>query len=283
MSTLEWNRFYLYAREDFFDTIRGRQAHVVLGCYLIFVVLFSYQMLQSPAGAGDRSSIEFLPLLYPILVFVTPLLAIGMFSASIASKRESGSLTVILGLPISRPTVICGTVLARSFLLSVAIFCSVGVAVLIGFLFGVSIEPGHVVGGIVFLLVLGIVFTSIAIMLSALINSVMGAMLIALLAWAAFVFQLWNYLPLGAVYLRNGFSIPPDMPYWFDAIVALNPMVAFSNLVDGTYPVLESGMSVSQSMSSHVFAQPLIAMGILCGWVIVTLWIANRHFSRIDL
>lgn len=272
-----------FAREDFRDTFRERQGYVVIGILVLFSGVSTVNYGRATSPHGEPIVHELAPQLFPILNMFVPLVAVGLFSAAIVQKRESGSLKVMLGLPIQRRDVILGTFLARSALVTVAVVAALAVAVVIGSVTSVSVNVGEVIGAVLLLSLVGIVFTSFAVAISVYVRSAAQAILTGFVIWAFFAFQYWGHIPLSVLYVRHGFSYPADIPGWVDAILALNPLAAYAYLVEGLFPALDGGTFFNPPGSVGILEEPAVSFAVIVIWIILGLVLAIRRFRRAEL
>lgn len=275
--------FLVYTREDVRDTIRERRAHGLVGIVVGFALLVTVNLIRSSTASGGGPTTGLVARLFPLLALLVPVLALGVFAPSVAERRATGALSVVLGLPVARRTVLLGSIVARSILVGVAATAGLALPSLLGYAFGLSVDPVRLLLGVVLLCLLGVVFTVFAVVVSARIRSVTLAMLVALGLWVVFAFQLWDYLPIAVVYLRHGLSLPAQLPGWVEFVIALNPLLAYANLVDGLAPALEGGGLVSPSGEPAFYHHPLFGLVVLIGWVLGTMYIGVRGFARQDI
>lgn len=269
----------LFVHEDLLDTLRERQVYLLVGIYVILGLLLAYAQGRSTA----RSTPELAPVLFSMATMLTPLLALGFFSATLVEKRSSGALKVILGLPIDRGSVVVGTFFARSLVICTAALVGLAVAAPLGVVMGVYVDPVRLVGAGLLLAVLAVTFTALAIGISAIVRTSTRATIAAFGTFVLFFFQLWAQLPRIALYVANGFSAPPTVPEWVALVDALNPMAAYTYLTGGLFPDLEGGTFVTPPAEPTFYQTPAFALAVLVGWIALAIGVGYWRFRTTDL
>ncbi|AHG01198.1 hypothetical protein HALLA_19580 [Halostagnicola larsenii XH-48] len=275
------SRLTLYVREDVRDTVRERQAQVILGLYALVGFWVANNAATNPAI--DPADVDLSAVLASPLVMLTPLIVLGFFCSSLVEKRTSGALTVVLGLPFSRKTVVLGTLIGRSILITAAILIATVVALPVGYFRGVSIDPVTLVGSTLVVVLLGIVFTAIAVLISTVTRTATRATVTAFVTFIVFAFNIWAQFPRLGVYVTHGLSYPESFPAWYDFVVALNPMAAYTYLVAETFPALEGGIFIRAPQEPAFFERPPFALAVLLGWIVFATWLGHRRFRATDL
>ncbi|RQG91505.1 ABC transporter [Natrarchaeobius halalkaliphilus] len=274
------SRLALFAREDVRDAVRERQAHV-LG--VLFVLLGGGLAYSAGRTAQMVSAeIELVGRLVGPLALLIPLVALGLVAPAIVEKRATGALTVLLGLPFSRRTVVLGTVLGRTIVIAAGALASLIVAVPIALMMGVSVDPVDLLGVALAFGVLAVTFTAIAVAISTLTRTSTRASFGAFGTYVVFVFGLWAQLPMLALYVVSGFEYPETVPTWVEFVSALNPMTAFTNLGGAVSP-LENVAFSSVPTEPAVYERPSAALVILLAWIGVSVWVSILRFERTDL
>lgn len=278
-TTLE--RLALYAREDARDSVRERIAHVVIGLFVLLGAGLAYSMGRS--ASRSASEVDLVPGLVAPFALLIPLIALAIVSGSVVEKRTSGSLSVLLGLPFSRRTVVLGTLLGQCLVLCTAVLAAIVVAVPIGLAMGVAVDPAALVGGTIALIGLAVTFTAIALSISTITRTSTRASFAAFGAYVVFVFQIWGQLPRLVLYVRHGLEFPETTPTWVEFVASLNPMTAFANALGGVFPALASGLITRVPDDPAVYEQPGFAVGVLLGWIVGAVALGYWRFRATDL
>lgn len=272
----------LFVREDVLDTVRERQLHMLAVVYVGLAILLTYSAgNQHPAGSENTP--EMLQQLLSLFAMVTPLLALAFFATALVEKRTNGSLKIVLGLPFSRRTVVVGTFLGRSLVISGAVVASVLAALPVAVLRGVQFDLGHVAAATAMLSLLAVTFTAIAVAVSAVVRTTTRATVWAFGLFVLFFFQLWASLPQALLYVRHGFSFPETTPEWVDVVAAVNPVAAYTYFFEAVLPDYQAGTLVQPSPDPAFYEEPTFALAVLVAWIVGPIAFACWRFRATDL
>lgn len=282
---LEASRLALFAREDARDAVRERQAHLLVGLFVLIGAGVAYAVGRSVTRTPDPSGtdVELASALFLPFVYLVPLTALGFGAPALVEKRTSGALTVLLGLPFSRRTVVLGTLLGRSVVLAASALAAMLVGLAVGLAMGAPVDPVTFVLAVLALAVLTATFTAIGVTISAATRTSTRATFAAFGAYVIFVFQLWGYLPLILLYVRHGFSFPDASPEWVSLLEALNPMTAFTNALAGVSPSLAEASFSPPPSDPAFYERPGFAAAVLVGWIALAIVVGLYRFGSTDL
>ncbi|OIB58872.1 ABC transporter permease [Natrialba sp. SSL1] len=275
-------RLLLFAREDIQDSVRERQAHVLIAIFALVGGGLAYaggQTAQRWANREGEFVVELMPQLLGPLLFLVPLVALGVVAPTLVEKRSTGALTVLLSLPFSRWVVVLGTLIGRTAVITTAALTTFAVAIPIAALFGVSIDPTRVAAGVFAVVVLTVTFTAIAVSISTVSQTTTRASFTAIFVYFVFMSQLWSIVP---IYVLSGFQMPETTPAWGDVLSALNPMAAFSNLLAAIPELADIGIHTTAE-NPAVYEQPAVALLILLGWIVLPIVASYLRFRTTDL
>ena len=272
----------LFVREDVRDTVRERQLQLLVAIFALLGLLVTYAADQS-ASATSGSGPELIPAVLPLFAMLVPLLVLGFFASALVEKRTAGSLKILLGLPFSRRTVVVGTFLGRSLVVCTALFASLFASAALAVLLGVTVDAVRFVTVALVLALLGVTFAAIAVGISAVVRTTTRATVAAFGVFVLFFFGLWSSLPQAVLYVRHGFSLPDATPEWVDVVAALNPVAAYTNLLAGLYPDLNSGAFIRPPSDPAVYERPSFALAVLVGWIVATIGVGYWRFRATDL
>jgi ABC-2 type transport system permease protein len=115
------------ARNDFLNVRRSRLLWGVIGAYGLFVVL----LVGSGLTSDITSASQLLVGLTGVTAIVLPVVAIVAGYLALAGERESGTITVRLGLPDSRLAVLAGKLLSRGATVVLGLGVAFGLALVI--------------------------------------------------------------------------------------------------------------------------------------------------------
>jgi ABC-type transport system involved in multi-copper enzyme maturation permease subunit len=196
-----------------------------------------------------------------------PLVTLAFTNESVAGKRASHELTVLLGLPFSRRDIIVGSIL-------------------LGLLTGASLDIGLFVGSFLIVTVLALIFVSIGLGISAGVRSTTAASAGAFGAFLLFVFQVWSLIPDAVLYIINGFDYPDANPVWEQAFNQLSPFASVRNLADAVWPSLADTFPVAASSvpaNPPVFMTPWFAAIVILVWLVGPVALGYLKLARRDL
>ncbi|MXR50935.1 ABC transporter permease subunit [Halovenus sp. WSH3] len=271
------------AYKDFQDAIRSRMLLVLTALFALFVGLAAFA--YSELSGGDPSGGGLLWALWGPSALLVPIIAILVSYRSVAGERELGSMRFLLALPHTRRAVVFGKVLGRTAVVAVAVLAGFAIG---GAIIYVSYElsPFAYLGFVAGTILLGLVYVSVGVGVSAVTGSVSRA---AALVVGLFVFvqYLWSYFWLLVVYVTNGFEVPgfEEFPAWFDVAAALGPGVAYNELMvsianrDPNSDIIFAG----QLDDAAIQLPDWYPLFVFAGWTVVTLGIGYWRFERADL
>lgn len=293
----------LIARKDFEDAVRSRMIWAVMGVFVFLMVVIT-------AGAAndlaDESATELIPIVVTIGgLLLIPILALLVGYMAIVGERQSGSLRLFFGLSHSRRDVFVGKLASRLgvIVVATAVACAVALAIA-AFLFDdFPADTMLVFSGLTVLV--GMVFTSIAVAVSAMSASRMQAMAGAIGSYVVFTL-VYHPAIAGVHYLVEG-SLPGyEAPAWYFFLLRLNPLEAYTQvsgkladqfiwgiiLWQGTVEDIPEEMfqephalMLSNRVSGDlpIYLQDWVAVPILLAWIAIPLAIGYWRFESADL
>lgn len=217
------------AEKEFMDNVRGRW---VLGLSLIFIILslvVSYfGATQSGGSAGLQGFRATGAGVIGLTTTLVPILALMLTYATIAGERESGSLQLLLTMPLTRTEVVLGKLAGLGAVMSVSILAGLGISgLIIGAVAGTDGWDAYalvIVGTLLF----AFSFLAVGLFFSSLVKKRSTALGLAVFLW--FFFNLIYGLVLFGVAALAGvqFNFGPgggsmSFPGWWWALDLLNP------------------------------------------------------------
>ncbi len=123
------NKVKAISKKEFMDNLRNRWVLVLSMIFLILTIVISYfggaQTGQGVNFQGFRATVDGMSTITSILL---PIIAIMLGYGAVISERESGSMGVVLGCPVSRYDVIIGKFVGLGLVLLTTIFIGFGVS-----------------------------------------------------------------------------------------------------------------------------------------------------------
>ncbi|PSP68812.1 ABC transporter [Halobacteriales archaeon QS_1_69_70] len=271
------------AEKDFRDAIRSRLMIAVAVMFVAFTGGGVALGAASEFGGDNALGVITLLMLRGTSVFI-PIIALGIAFKSIAGERESGSLKVLLSLPNSRLDVVIGKFLGRTAVVLAAVvvgFVSLLVAAAIAF--SGDLDVMGLVAFMLAALLLGIVFVSIAVSLSAFTKSTFGAAV-----GAGSVFVLFQFAWAGLVFLLryavNGFDWPSgERPDWAEVLTSVNPMEGWRTSANWLVNKLAESGETGQNGADAFYLEPWFGFVVLALWIVLPLVVGYLRFEYSDL
>lgn len=271
------------ARKDLEDAARSKLLGGLMGVLILIGIALS--ALPNYIDHPVYSDAEYAAVLLqsPVSLFL-PILGAMIGYMAIISERDSGSIRVLLGLPLRRADVLLGKVIGRSLVLVGALVVAgiVGVLtsmVLYGDVDGQSYAAFGIVGAI-----LAVVYVSVAIGISASMNSRGKAMAAVATVLVLFAY-VWQYLVLALIYISEGtgFLEVPDFAVF---LFALDPNTAANRTANLVFPgtIQDPWGGLSQQIGEVPwYLEQWVAIPILLLWIVVPLAIGYYRFANADL
>ena len=163
----------------YFNTPLG---YIVVACFLLTFGSFFFYVFDVLGGqvASMRSMFRISPLLLAVL---TPLVTMPL----LAEERRSGTIELLLTLPITEWQVILGKYLAAVVVLATAILLTFSYPLTLALLG--DLDPGPVAGGYFGLLLLGAAYAALGLLCSSVASTqvvaALSALLVCIFAWIA--------------------------------------------------------------------------------------------------
>lgn len=237
-------------------TVRSRWAVALTALFgLLAVMLITF----SGSAVGPDGFDRIVASLTSLAVYLLPLAALALGYDAIVGSDENGWLDVLFSLPVARAHVVIGTYLGRAMVLTGATAIGFGAAAIPLLLeYGFRGWDAYVV--FVFgAIVVGLVFLSLAVLVSTATLDKAHALGIALVLWVWFVL-LHDLIAIGMV---AAFDLPD---YALSAMILTNPVDVFRVLVLGQ---LDVG---GQAGFAAVLAETALSTGVLATALLA--WIA---------
>lgn len=284
------------AKKDFRDAVQSRALWSLVAVFVVLSVVSTYAYVEAPALLGSATEATFGGLIFFTIgltgLFV-PLAAIVVCYKSLAGERELGSIKLLLSLPTTRGQVFAGKVVGRAAVLAFGL----GVGVIIGLGVGAALlgefEAAAVLVFVLVTLAFATVYATIVVGISATTGSTSRATTLALGFFVVFEL-LWDVIPMGILYVLEGFAIPSTMPDWLYPLLQLSPSAAYFSTVVALLPDLadvasaeptQSGAAVETTADAAepFYANPEVGIVILLMWLLVPLVVGYYRFDGSDL
>ncbi|MFB6141673.1 MAG: ABC transporter permease subunit [Halosimplex sp.] len=276
------------AKKDFRDAVRSRALWALLAVFVALSVLLTYSYVEFPelVSPGVEPSVGGLVFFTSgIVSLFVSLSAIVVCYKSIAGEREIGSIKLVLALPHRRRDVLLGKFLGRLAVLSLAL--AIGLAVGFGFAFAMlgTLDVVTVLLFLVATLLFTAVYVALIVGISATTGSTSRATTLAIGFFVVFEF-LWDVVPLGVVYVVNGFSLPQQLPDWTFLVMQVPPSTAYSAVLTSLLPDIADSLPTQTFAGAGVdafYATPAIGYLVLAFWLVAPIAVGYYRFAAADL
>lgn len=284
------------AKKDFRDAVQSRALWALVTVFVLLSVISAYAYIEVPELFGEPAGATFGGLIFFIVgltgLFV-PLAAIVVCYKSLAGERELGSIKLLLSLPTTRLNVYAGKVVGRAAVLAFGL----GVGLVVGLGFGtVLLGEIHPLSVLVFVLVtigFAAIYAGIMVGLSAMTGTTSRATTYALGFFV--VFELfWDVVPMGILYITQGFSLPAEIPDWIFLVTQVSPSSAYFTSIVALLPDLADGagadpaqagggVGVTPAEADPFYVTPEVGIIVLVLWFIVPFAVGYYRFNAADL
>ncbi|QPV61544.1 ABC transporter permease [Halosimplex litoreum] len=276
------------AKKDFRDAVQSRALWALLAVFVVLSLTLTYSYVELPqlVSPGAEPSVGGLVFFTAgIVSLFVSLTAIVVCYKAIAGEREIGSVKLLLALPHRRRDVLFGKLLGRMAVLSLAL--AIGLAVGFGFAFAMlgSLDVVTVGLFLVATLLFTAVYVSVVVGISATTGSTSRATTLAIGFFVVFEF-LWDVVPIGVVYVANGFALPQQMPDWTFLVMQVPPSTAYTAVLTALLPDVAASLPTQTFAGAGIdafYAVPEIGFVVLAVWLVVPLAVGYARFSSADL
>lgn len=272
------SQFLLHvARKDFADAVRSRLFWALSGLMLALAYLgMAIPELQVRYGNSEGAvAADGIQLLSGIMEIVIPIIGLIVGYMAIVGERETGSIRMMLSLPLKRSEALLGKFVGRVAVVSVPILLGFALAApFVMILYG-NLPVDTYVGYVGQVVAMGIIYVAVAVGVSASVASRGTALAFVVGVFAVFEF-FWNFIALGLYFLFNG-ELPAsgaDAPTWLDAFNQIKPLTAVDKAFDGF-----TGISTSDPLILQEWAAALIILA----WILVPLSVGYYRFRDADI
>lgn len=228
------------AHKDFQDALRSKW---LWGVSAIFFGLFvgSAYLIGSnlPSNPQQALTMEiFVPTIgNRVVALVVPLVALVVAYSSVIGERASGTIKLLLSLPHSRQDVVVGKTVGRSLVVAVPILIAMVLAAAVLMIYGVELQPLKYLIFIALTVLLGVVFVSISVAVSAAASTNRRAMLGTIGLYVLFT-MMWTQVRRILVLFNDKLSLGWEtmtMVKYGLFIKYFNPVRAYESLVTGLF------------------------------------------------
>jgi Cu-processing system permease protein len=273
MSRLMFKVIISVAEKEFLNARRDMRVIAISAIFTLLALGIAYFGSAPTGQVSFRGFDVTVASLVSLAIFIVPLVALLLGYDAIVGEKEKSTLGLLLALPVTRAEVLIGKFVGLSGTLVLSITAGFGLAgIVIGLEAGLEEASSYLVF-IATSILLGMVFLSLALLLSTLASEKSKAIFGAIFFWFFFVI-IYDLALLGLLISSDG-AISPRV---FSFLLMLNPTDVFRilNLIGLEEVRASLGLAtlIPAAYSSAVFVSALAA------WVVLPLLAAVLVFRR---
>ena len=273
MARIEIKQIRILAAKEFRDRIRNRWVIAVAIIFTLFALAISYFGAAQQGAVGPGSIEVTIASLVSLVIYLIPLIALMLGYDAIVGERERGSLDLLLSLPITRLELLLGKFLGLSTAFIVATLAGFGSAgLLLLWHFDIS-ALYHYTGFMLSAVLLGMVFLSLAVMVSVISRDRARASGAAIATWFLFVL-VFDLALLGILVLSGGEFGEQLLPL----MLLLNPADIFRLLNIFSMNDIKTLYGLATIFPANL-SNPWLLSSMMIGWIITPLLIALWRFK----
>ena len=261
------------AAKEFRDRIRNRWVIAVAAIFTLFALAITYFGAAQQGEVGFRN-IEFtIASLVSLVIYLIPLIALILGYDAIVGERERGSLDLLLSMPITRMELLLGKFAGLSLALASSTLVGFG---LVGLLLARQTNAEalyHYAGFMLSAILLGMVFLSLAVMVSVIAKDRARASGAAIAVW--FLFVLVYDLALLGVLVLSGGAFGEEL---FPVLLLLNPADIFRLLNIFNMEDLKNFYGLATVFPASL-SNPWLLGSMMVGWIVAPLAVAQWRFK----
>lgn len=275
MAAVEFGQILAIARKEFRDRLRSRWALTVAAVFTVFALSIAYFGAAQQGAVGFRGIELTIASLVSLAIYLMPLIALILGYDAVVGERERGSLDLLLSLPITRLELLLGKYLGLTAALALATLLGFGlVGIAIGWQGG-RYALFHYGGFMLSALLLGMVFLSLALLVSTLARGKAAASGAAIGLWFVFVL-IYDLMLLGALVASEG-----GMPAWLvSTLVLLNPTDIFRLLNIFSLEELKSLYGLATVVPGTLTEAWALSLA-MAAWIVAPLGLAYAKFRQV--
>jgi ABC-type transport system involved in multi-copper enzyme maturation permease subunit len=275
---------FVIAKKEFMDNIRSKWILLISIIFIILTFLSAYVA----GGSSDDIFGGFeatVVTISSISILLIPLIAIMLGFSTIAGEAEVGSLSVVLSYPVKRIEVLLGKFIGLGFVLAVTPLIGFGLSGIVIAAFGGTEEGLAFIVFIFLTILLGLIYISIIMFISALVKTRVRAIAggILLFFWGMIygIAVMVIFIATGGdpnEFITPGTSL--TYPDWLWSSIVISPG-------DLNQMAVMKAFGLKQAMGYSIEAPDWISMSFLLIvqflWILIPLILAYFFFKRRDI
>jgi len=271
---IEFAQVRIIAAKELRDRIRNRWVIAVAVIFTLFALAIAYFGSAQQGEVGLRNIEVTIASLVSLVIYLIPLIALILGYDAIVGERERGSLDLLLSMPITRLELLLGKFAGLSAALATATLAGFGLAgLLLAYYENETSALYHYAGFMVSAILLGMVFLSLAVMVSVMARDRARASGAAIAVW--FLFVLVYDLTLLGVLVLSGGSFGEQ---FFPLLLLLNPADIFRILNIFSMEDLKVFYGLATVFPASL-SNPWLLGSMMVAWIIMPLTVALWRFK----
>ncbi len=274
------------AKKEILDNIRNKWIIFSTASFIIIAIIAS---LIGSAFSGGDGSLENLRTTVLMMMFfiqyIVPVIGLMLGYASIVGEIKDGSMNALIAHPVTRFDIILGKFFGLSFALSFSIFLGFGIAGTIIAAFVGTVDFMLYLGFIGLTILLGIVFLSISMFFSSLLNKRSTSIGLSVFIWSLFSF-LWGLMLFGSMAANHINPYSSEAGSYF-ALNLFSPSQVFNSLIAiniGPQPMAMPSLGMSMFVRYFPdFYNNTTLLSIMFIWIISMIALSYIFFSKKDI
>ena len=276
---LNWKSMWAIIQKEVLDSVRNKWVLAITLIFIILALLISYFGSTASASTGEEVGFRGFDLtilfILTIAELLIPIIALMLGYGAIVSEKEKGSLDLLVSMPISRAQIFVAKFLGLSMVLFISIFVGFGLAGIVIAAFAGSAQWAVYLSFISASALIGLVFLSLAMLLSTVMKRRSTAMGGAVLLWFLFIW-IYTLVLFGVAAAMGVFDPGATVPDSFFALQLISPVSSYEVMT-----LTELGAFTGSDLPW--FYNGITAWAIDALWIFIPLLFSLRLFTKKDI
>ena len=262
----------LIAKKEFIDHLRNGWIVAIAISFALFALIISLAGFGFSGNVGSVDEQATLLSLTNLVIYLIPLLGLILAYDSLSGENERGTLDLLYSYPLSPAHVLSGKFIGLVFVLTITLLLGMLIPMITGLVNGQSFVSWLIF--LFFSIWLGVIFVSIALLLSSTLWERGRLLGISIGIWLVFVI-LFDIAIIGLLVATEG----DISPFVVDIIFYLNPTSLFRFLsihsLYGEELLAQMGMvnQIPSVWSMYV---------VLCVWTVMPMYLSFIHTRKVN-
>ncbi len=276
---VNWAAMWAVIKKEFMDSVRNKWIIAMTVVFIILALIVSYFGSAyfgsiSDDVTGFQEFAITIVFIMAISIYLISIIGLMLGYGAIVGEKERGSLDLLLSMPISRVEALISKFLGLALVLFISIFLGFGSAGIVIAVFAGSADIGLYLLFLGATFLVGMVFLSVAILLSSVTKRRSTAMGGAVLLWFLFAW-IYDIVIVGIHAALEGLGSLSNPSGWFYAAELGSPLASYSFLttlilsmspdadINLVYPWFVNGFSTTIALLLWVFIPLVLSLWVL--------------------